>query len=269
MVFDTRSIKEEFKYFLDILNVLMSSNKIDYNRLSKEELLKLDHNPHEKTFHLYLGRDAYIKDKQDFLFGWIKPKRDDYILECGSSSGKTCIDFVRRSGCKALGVDFDQLAVKVSNKLMKKHFPGVSKKCTFVKKDLEKMHFDRSVNKVVMADFTEHIPNRIFKNILDNIRKQLPGVALYIYTPLRTHLFEIMKHRNIILKNTSGHINVKTKKQLIGFLKSNQWGILDIKLLPSFIPIYRGIEQLLIKMPFVGLLFSRKIAVVAKPLMGK
>ena len=78
-----------------------------------------------------------------------------------------------------------------------------------------------------------------------------------------------MKHRNIILKNTSGHINVKTKKQLIGFLKSNQWGILDIKLLPSFIPIYRGIEQLLIKMPFVGLLFSRKIAVVAKPLMGK
>lgn len=241
----------------------------DYDSWSKKDLLGLSHNDHKSSFYAYFNKEPFAMNKHRFLFKWVKPKKKDFILECGSSGGKTCIDFAKRSGCRALGVDFDPLAIKVSNKMMRKYFPNLDKRCTFVEGDLETMHFNSSITKVVMADFTEHIPDRVFRNILINIKKQLPDVTLYIYTPLRTHLFEIMKHRNIILKNTTGHINVKTKQQLIDFLESNQWKILDIKLLPSSIHIYGDIEKLLIKIPIIGSLFSRRIAIITKPLRKK
>lgn len=233
--------------------------------LTKEELLKLNHNDHEWAFDLYLNESRLTRDKQKFLLEWVSPSEGDVILECGSSSGKTSIDFVRKSNCQVLGVDFDERAVRISASMRDRHFPEVAERCQFVCEDLESMRFSDQFNKVLMPDFSEHIPDTTFKNILDNLRSQLPRTRLYIYTPLRSHLFEILKHRNIILKNPSGHINVKTAKELVSFLEENAWKIESIKWRESSIPIFRNVEKILGHIPLVGSLFQRRIAIIAQP----
>lgn len=232
---------------------------------SKEDLLKLHHNDHEKAFFEYLKNARHIKDKQTFLLQWIQPTENDMILECGSSSGRTSIHFSRTTGCYCLGIDFDQTAIDISTKLRDQYFPKLKIRCQFQCDDLETMDFDIPFNKVLMPDFTEHIPDELFSSILANIRTKLGDITLYIYTPLRTHIFERMKHNNFFLKNTSGHINVKTEEELKSFLNQNGWLINKVIWRPSAIPLFKYLEMILGHIPFIGRLFQRRIAIIAKP----
>lgn len=235
------------------------------NDLTDEELLALDHNDHAGAFLGYLHGSRHSTDKQAFLRSWVKPDMGDLILECGSSSGKTSIDFARHSQCFCLGVDFDPEAVRISISNRDAHFPELSGRCEFERGDLTTMQFDKPFNKILMPDFSEHIPDRIFAAILDNIRKQLQNATLYVYTPNRSHIFEILKHKNVVLKNEGGHINVKTRKELEGFLAVNGWKVESSAWRRSAIPIIKHFESILGYLPFIGRLFQRRIVVTAKP----
>ena len=241
----------------------MKKTKVNSEDLSKDYLLSLEHNDHRKAFLRYLNDNRHVKDKQDFLFSWIKPNSNDIIIECGSSSGKTAVDFTRKSDCYCLGIDFDPEAIVISEEMRDKYFPELKDRCRFKVDDLSTMQFDKKISKVIMADFSEHVPDEILKRILINIGCQLSEAKLYVYTPLRSHIFERMKHHDFILKNVSGHINVKTKKALLGILKETNWEVDSIQWRPSYLPIFRSIESLLGYIPLVGGLFRRKIAIVA------
>lgn len=236
--------------------------------MTREELLALEHNDHEWAFRMYLDGSRRARDKQDFLFNWVQPSSGDVILECGSSSGKTSVDFARRSDCEILGVDFDDEARRVACAMRDAHFPEVAGRCRFVCDDLETMKFDRDFTKILMPDFSEHIPDRVFANILANIARQLPEARLYVYTPLRSHIFEILKHRNIVLKNPTGHINVKTRKELLQFLDANHWAVESAQWRESAIPVFCRIERVLGHLPVLGTLFQRRIAIIARPSPG-
>ena len=238
---------------------------MDTHAPNSEMLLSLDHYEHRQTFLSYLANHRHVRNKQDFLFAWINPQKDDVILECGSSSGKTCIDLSMRGGCYCLGVDIDPFAVKISKEMRDTYFPQLKERCHFTLGDLGTMKFDIKVAKVIMPDFTEHISDSTFAKILDNIRIQLPRVHLYIYTPSRTHIFEIMKHKNFILKKISGHINVKSEKDLKQFLERHGWKIKEVRWKVSHIPLFRSMEFILGLAPIVGPLFRRRIAIIAYP----
>ncbi len=233
--------------------------------LTDEELLALDHNNHEGAFRGYLGGSRHSTDKQGFLRSWVKPAAGDMILECGSSSGKTSIDLARHSACYCVGVDFDPHAVDVANRHRDQYFPELTGRCQFKQGDLTKIQFDQPFNKVLMPDFTEHIPDRIFARILANIAAQLRHTSLYIYTPNRSHIFEILKHRNFILKNEGGHINVKTRAQLVAFLESNGWSVQSSTWRASSIPAVKYFESVLGYLPVLGKLFQRRIVITATP----
>lgn len=228
------------------------------------ELLALDHNDHRGAFEDYLNnKSSHVKDKQGFLRSWISPSAEDFILECGSSSGKTCVDLAQHYGCRCLGVDFDQRAVNISTEMRDKHFPQLKGLCAFSVGDLTKMDFERSISRILMIDFTEHVPDPVLCAMLDNMKKQLPHALLFIYTPCRSHVFEILKQKNFILKNPSGHINVKTMKELAHFLENNGCKILDAVWRPSHIPVFNFFELVLGRLSWIGPLFQRRIAIVA------
>jgi hypothetical protein len=233
--------------------------------LSDEELLALDHNNHRGAFSGYLNKSRHSVDKHRFLLSWVKPVASDFILECGSSSGKTSIDFSSKSACHCHGVDFDPEAIAISSSLRDEHFPELKDLCSFECGDLAAMPLGRQINKVLMPDFTEHIPDRVFASILENIKRQASEAKLYIYTPLRSHIFEILKHHNFILKNPSGHINVKTRAELIAFLTEHGWEVEHVSWRPSSIPVFKYAEWLLGRVPLFGRLFQRRIAVIARP----
>jgi hypothetical protein len=235
------------------------------NSFSNDELLALNHNDHAWAFQGYLEGSRHSEDKQKFLLAWVNPSENDEILECGSSSGKTSIDFARKSSCYCLGIDFDEAAIEISSSMRDKYFPEVAARCQFEYGNLEEMTFTRGFNKVLMPDFTEHIPDEVFSRILTNIKSQLRDTRLYVYTPLRSHIFEILKHRNIVLKNQSGHINVKTEKELVSFLEENGWCIESITSRPSSIPLFKYVEMVFGHIPLIGRLFQRRIAIIATP----
>ena len=74
-----------------------------------------------------------------------------------------------------------------------------------------------------------------------------------------------MKHKDFILKKPSGHINVKTKRELVDFLVQNGWEIKQTRWRPSHIPLFRYLELIMGYIPLIGPLFRRKIAAVAIP----
>jgi SAM-dependent methyltransferase len=239
---------------------------MDADNWTREQLLSLHHNDHRAAFGKYLRGDRHVRDKHDFLLSWIAPTEKDVILECGSSSGKTCIDLARRGRCRAVGVDFDPEAVEVATEMRDRHFPELTGRCRFLLGDLATMAFSSEITKVVMPDFTEHIPDSVFDAILANIRRQLPHVLLYIYTPARTHFFERMRRHNFILKNPSGHINVKTEAELAQHLLERGWRIVRQTWRPSHLPVLRLAERLLGRLPLIGPMCHRRIAVLAAPL---
>ncbi|MDF1498781.1 MAG: class I SAM-dependent methyltransferase [Patescibacteria group bacterium] len=232
---------------------------------TQQELLQLNYRDLERVFLDYLkNKSGHIRDKQHFLLKWVNPRENEVILECGSSSGKTCIDFAKKSRCYMIGVDFDDNAIKVSEKMQKKYFPELNYKCVFIKDDLTKMIFDNKIKKILMPDFSEHIYDNTFRDILNNM-KQLQDVKLYIYTPVKTHLFEILKHKNILLKSSKEHINIKTENEMIKFLEKNDWRIIEKKWRPSYLPFVRVFEVLLGNMPVIGKYFHRKMAIIITP----
>ncbi len=83
------------------------------------QLRALKHNDHRAAFEGYMSGSRHARDKQSFLLSWVRPTAQDYILECGSSSGKTSIDFSRHSDCYCLGVDFDPEAVAVASAIQR------------------------------------------------------------------------------------------------------------------------------------------------------
>ncbi|MGR8918885.1 MAG: class I SAM-dependent methyltransferase [Gammaproteobacteria bacterium] len=235
------------------------------DELSDGELRELFHNDHEQAFAGYLRGSAHAQNKEAFLLEWVAPAAADHILECGSSSGKTCIALARHAGCRCLGVDFDPEAVRIASALRDEHFPALRERCAFAVGDLTSMRFDEDITKVLMPDFTEHVPDRVLRAILRNLREQLPAVELYIYTPSRSHVFEILKHRGIILSNPPGHINVKTRAALTRLLVEEGWVIVESGSHYSSMWYVRPVERLLRPLPVIGKYFDRRLALRARP----
>ncbi len=227
------------------------------------ELKTLEHNDHLGAFKSYLRGTSHVIDKAMFIRQWIALTDRDTVLECGSSSGKTAVDISRHSGCRVIGVDFQDEAITVSCAMRDQHFPELKSRVEFVKGDLRNMRFERRISKVLMPDFTEHVPDDVLGEILQNIGTQLPHATLYVYTPDRSHIIEILKHRGILLKNPPGHINVKTADELQEFLTRRHWEIQSYQWRPSHLPAVRRLESALAHLPLVGQAFRRRIAIVA------
>jgi cyclopropane fatty-acyl-phospholipid synthase-like methyltransferase len=229
-----------------------------------QELQTMKHNEHRDAFQSYLRAKNHAIDKAKFIRKWMTLNDRDTVMECGSSSGKTSVDLAHHSGCRVIGIDFQDEAIAVSCAMRDKYFPKLKSRVEFLKGDLRNMRFDRKISKVLMPDFTEHVPDDILSEILQNIGKQLPHAILYVYTPDRSHIFEILRHRGILLKNPPGHVNVKSARELKEFLKRQNWEIQRYQWRPSHIPIVRIFEMALSYLPIIGKLFRRRIAIIAR-----
>lgn len=236
----------------------------DYETWSTEQLRTLKHNAHDEAFLSYLRKERHAADKAGFLRAWLAPDDRDLIVEFGSSGGKTCVDLSLAFGCRTLGIDFDPEAVRIAEQMRDAHFPQLKDICEFREGDVTTMDFPVETTKILMPDFTEHIPNHVFHELLDNIRDKLPQVCVYIYTPDRNHLFEILKHRGILLKNSPGHINVKRPDEIVRILEEHGFQLIEQRWRPSHLPVWKVVESVMGRAPAIGKHFRRRIAIAAR-----
>jgi len=84
-------------------------------------------------------------------------------------------------------------------------------------------------------DFSEHVPDDQWLEILSNINKSLKkGGSLYLHTVNRNFFIEILKERSIILSQLPEHIAVRTPEENVRLLVKSGYNIKNVLLLPHY-----------------------------------
>ena len=209
----------------------------------------------------YIDQNRFAKSKTRNVLELIQPSANDVILEIGCSSGASSF-ICANKGAFVLGVDNDATAITVaknmSNVMLKK-----DGKCEFMVGPAEEFMDVYNFNKVIMIDLTEHVDDKTFIEILKGISSTLSGVHLFIYTPNKAHIFEILKRHNIILKNDPTHIALRNMEEANTILEDQGYSIIRSYNRPSHIYLFSLLETFLSQFPTIGKHFKRRLCIEA------
>jgi hypothetical protein len=101
----------------------------------------------------------------------------------------------------------------------------------------------------------------VYINLVKEVHRILKVRGKFIvYTPNPSHILEILKNHNIILKKDITHVDYKTMKRLMDSLSNEGFTIKKSYYIESHIPFMKVIERIL--MNFIPL-FRRRNAVLA------
>lgn len=112
-------------------------------------------------------------------------------------------------------------------------------------------------------DFSEHVGDSEWTQILENIRKSLkPGGMLYVHTPNAEFFLEIMKKSNMVLRQFPEHIAVRTPEQNSAILGAAGFQVMSIR----FLPHYNALKAIhpLSFLPVIGRYFRARLFIKAK-----
>lgn len=137
--------------------------------------------------HYYEPVEKFWKDRIQRVLNALRPTKGDFILDVGCGVG-TFAFHSAKAGADAIGTDFSQEAIDIAKEIVSQYkIPG---KVQFMKTDATRLPFeDSSFNKIVSADFFEHINRIQKKKVINEMYRVLkPGGTMVIYTPNRLKL---------------------------------------------------------------------------------
>ena len=185
----------------------------------------------------YLEQTAWTRLRLGAVYDLVEPKPGERIVDLGCAAG-AMTHFLSGFGMEAVGIDSEPVAIERARSL----FPNLE----FVQADAAQLPFgDRTFDKAVAADFTEHVNDNCFRAVLADVRRVLrPGGTLSIYTPNPLHLIERLKERNLVLAQNPTHIGLRDAKQLKRSLTGSGYAIERDEWVTSFIPVLGTIERI-------------------------
>ena len=227
--------------------------------LSKEELIEL----HGKEYALKFEK-VQVPLRLERIFQHVDVRENDVIADVGCGSGLALgfLDKEKERISKYYGVDFseDMLTFAELRKAKLKF-----DKAEFINGSIQEFS-DKHAEEIDIAlalDLSEHIYDKEWLEVLQAIYRGLNDCGrLYIHTPNLTFFLELMKARNLIIKQYPGHIAVRSARQNTALLE--QAGFRDIEV--SFIPHYNILKHLhwLSFLPIVGKYFQARLLIQAK-----
>ena len=191
----------------------------------------------ENMASAYLERTSWTRLRLGAVYDLVEPKPGERIVDLGCAAG-AITHFFSGFGMEAVGIDSEPVAIERARSL----FPNLE----FVQADAARLPFgDRTFDKAVAADFTEHLDDNCFGAVLADVRRVLrPGGTLSIYTPNPLHLIERLKERNLVLAQNPTHIGLRDAKQLKRSLTGSGYAIERDEWVTSFFPVLRAIERI-------------------------
>lgn len=112
-------------------------------------------------------------------------------------------------------------------------------------------------------DLSEHVYDKEWRSILRAIYEMLrPGGRLFLHTPNSAFFVEILKERNIILKQFPEHIAVRNMAENIKLLEAESFRISAAHGLPHYNIL--SILHPLSKLPLVGRFFEARLFIEAQ-----
>ena len=184
----------------------------------------------------YLNKTPWTKLRLGAIYDLVEPQPGDRIIDLGCAAG-AITHFLSGFGVETIGIDSEPLAIERAFSL----FPTLE----FIVADAARVPFDdETFDKAVAADFTEHLDDHSFREVLAEVRRVLrPGGTFSIYTPNPRHLIERLKERNLLLAQNPTHIGLRDAKQLKQTLVASGYAIDRDGWVTSFFPLLRSIEH--------------------------
>ena len=130
----------------------------------------------------YLLHDAWMQKRIVDVLSSLQPSQGETILDVGCSVGTISLE-CRKRGALVTGIDYSDIAVKMARELELTVF-GENKieYRSLNVKDISSI--SRKFDKVVTADFIEHISRDLFELFLSQVKQLMRfGSILVIYTP--------------------------------------------------------------------------------------
>lgn len=159
------------------------------------------------------------------------------------------------------GVDFSEPFIREAN--IKKQQSGFEN-ARFFCADIGDFcrDFQSSFDAAFAMDFSEHVYDRDWLTILQQIRSSLrPEGKLYIHTPNADFFIEIMKQRNFILEQFPEHIAVRNLQENAALLERAGFKVARTWLIPH----YNMLKHIhwLSYLPVIGKYFRARILIEA------
>ena len=205
-------------------------------------------------------KGAFYRNRVENVVGLVQPVRDDTILDMGCGIGTFVIELSKT--CFTVGIDLSfNMLCEVKRLAGEEAILPVCLVCA----DVECLPFkDDSFSKAVSADVVEHLTNAELNNMASELFDALTlNSILIVYTPYKYHIFELLRSLRILEPDLT-HIDLKTMQGLVRILERNDYSIMKKYFLPSHLKYFNFIERLFLNVPFVGLIFRRRLCVIAR-----
>jgi ubiquinone/menaquinone biosynthesis C-methylase UbiE len=165
----------------------------------------------------------------------VDPKPGDRVLDLGCATGAMA-HFLSTLGARTVGADSSAIGIKKARML----FPEIR----FEIADAAHLPFeDRSFDKVLAADLTEHLDQPTLEGMFSECYRILvPGGTLSIHTPNPRHIIERLKAKEVLVSQNPTHIGLRTREQLETPLQAAGFELEVSNWRRSFIPAFRQFE---------------------------
>jgi cyclopropane fatty-acyl-phospholipid synthase-like methyltransferase len=206
--------------------------------------------------------DRFTRVKIKRVFDLLRPSSNEVILDLGSGVGTVMIALTG-AGAKPIGFDYSLRSLQLAQTNFRRMSPGA----VFRGVCCDGSFFgikSGTLDAIAAVDFTEHLDNTTLVPTLEEVYRVLKKNGRFVvYTPSRTHLFELLKRHNIILKEDKSHIGLRTMDEYLTLLSRCGFTIADSHFAPTDIPVFNAIEAVAMKIPIVGNLAKRRICICA------
>lgn len=201
----------------------------------------------------YRTRNRFARQRIRNVFSLLPAVGGRRLVDLGCGMGTFTIE-AARAGAHAVGVDPMPAAVNAARHVAHAEHADTAR---FIRADAVRLPLrDGATDIVLAADLTEHLDDDTLRRILGEARRILvPQGSLVVYTPERTHLFERLRERGILLRQDPSHIGVRSDAELAEEVRAAGFTDVRVRHLTSHLPGWNVLERAL--GPYVPLLRRR------------
>lgn len=221
---------------------------------------------YDRTYYEKLNRFNFIgnnvfreRQRLHTIERLCQPGPADDVLELGCGGGHYTRWLAGRVRT-VIGVDFSGAAIEKARSL------GMQHNMQYAVADICSLRLfpDQRFDKIIAIDVLEHLSDADLAGALSEVRRLLTGHGVFVFfTPCRSHWLERLKHRNILFRQTAGHIGVRTEREYRNIVDQQGLEIKDIIRYETCIPLWRTIEGKMKGMSSTGGLFVSRLGVAA------
>jgi len=192
---------------------------------------------------------------------FFRVKSTDDVIDIGCGNGML-MPIIAPLVKTYTGVDISQRLIDSAKKRKEnKIYPHISFICMGIEPYCN--HNRNKYDVVFLMDISEHIADQDWLTILRSIIKTLrSNGTVYLHTPNAEYFLEILKKRGFLIKNTTGHIAIRSPSENRCLFERAGFSVKTTYLIPhyNFLRILHPLSLL----PIVGKYFQARILMEAK-----